>query len=76
MYEIPKIIIINYIHRDSNHPSPIIKKISKAIEICLSNNSPNVDKFNTAAKPYNTMLKKNRDMRRNKRIQNPKNDKK
>ena len=50
---------INYIHRDSNHPPPIIKNLSKGIELRLSNNSANVNIFNKAAKPYNAALRTN-----------------
>ena len=48
---------INYIHRDSNHPPPIIKNFSKGIKLRLSNNSANVNIFNKAAKPYNAALR-------------------
>ena len=50
---------INYIHRDSNHPPPIIKNLSKGIAFRLSNNSANVNIFNKAAKPYHAALRTN-----------------
>ena len=50
---------INYIHRDCNHPPPIIKNLSKGIAFRLSNNSANFDIFNKAAKPYHATLRTN-----------------
>ena len=50
---------INFIHRDSNHPPPIIKNLSKGIAFRLSNNSANVNIFNKAAKPYHAALRTN-----------------
>ena len=55
---------INYIHRKSNHPPPpphppIIKNLSKGIELRLSNNSANVKIFNKVTKPYNAALREN-----------------
>ena len=50
---------INYIHRDSNHPTPIIKNLSKGIAFRLSNNSANFNIFNKAAKPYHAALRTN-----------------
>ena len=52
---------MNYIHRDSNHPLPIIK-----------NNSANVNIFNKAAKPYNAALRTNEHKQQ---IQHTKNEK-
>ena len=50
---------INYIHRDSNHPPPIIKNLSNGITFRLSNNSANFNIFNKAAKPYHAALRTN-----------------
>ena len=52
-------ITIKYIHCDSDHPSPIIKNLSKGKELRLSNNSANVNIFNKAAKPYIAALREN-----------------
>ena len=52
---------INYLHKDSNHPPSIMKKLPESIQIRLSNNSVNEETFKEAAGPYNAALKENGD---------------
>ena len=49
---------LTYIHKQSNHPPSIIKKLPKSINKCLSTNSKNAQIFNEKYAPYTEALKR------------------
>ena len=50
---------LTYIHKQSNHPTSIIKNLPKSINKRLSTNSKNAQIFIEACPPYTEALKKN-----------------
>ena len=50
---------LTYIHKQSNHPSSIIKNLPKSINKRLSTNSKNAKVFNEACPSYTEALRKN-----------------
>ena len=47
-----------YVHAKSNHPPSILKQIPSSVSKRISNNSSNEELFNSAAPPYENILRK------------------